>query len=662
MAAGAKGIRAGRAYVELFADDSKLVRGLRQAQRKLRAFGGSVRNIGAGLAGMGTAIVGPLLATAKVFTTVGDNLNKMSLRTGVSVESLSQLGFAAQQSGTDLATLENGVRNMQRSILDAERGLSTSVDSLKMLGLNVQQLKGLKPEDQFKLIADRIAQVPDESTQAALSMKLLGRAGTQLLPLMKNGAAGIEALQAEAERLGLTVGTDQAADAAKLGDAWGRVTSQLKAAAVQAGAALAPMLTSLASSVSKIVRKVIDFVQENQGLIVTAFKVGTAIVAAGAALIALGVGISTLGTILGGITSALTVIGSVLGFLISPIGLVIAAVTALGVVFTQTTDIGGQVVSFLVEKFNRLKDEVLAVFGGIRDAMMAGDMKLAAKILWLSLQVAWKQGIGFLEKTWIEFKRSFTSVAAEAVRAVMDIFNISVTDLVNTWSVLEKAWVEITSFLGSAWNTFTAGMMKGWNTAQNFVAKGIVQLMGLLDDSVDVDAAIADLDQQGTAKNRSIDADRDRKKGEQEQRRQERLAAIETGREQKRSALEGFLNDGQRNAVFDQQLADVNGELTAAQAELKAAIAEAAKKRAAKGDAKEGTAAETGKSGLPSFEGVGTGLGKSKASTLGTFNAAGVRGFSQGNAADRTAKATEETAKQTKKLVDKAKLSQLVFA
>jgi len=32
-------IRAGRAFVELFADDSKLVRGLKAAQAKLKAFG-----------------------------------------------------------------------------------------------------------------------------------------------------------------------------------------------------------------------------------------------------------------------------------------------------------------------------------------------------------------------------------------------------------------------------------------------------------------------------------------------------------------------------------------------------------------------------------------------------------------------------------------------
>jgi alanyl-tRNA synthetase len=36
--ANASGIRAGRAFVELFADDSKLVRGLHLAEKKLKAF------------------------------------------------------------------------------------------------------------------------------------------------------------------------------------------------------------------------------------------------------------------------------------------------------------------------------------------------------------------------------------------------------------------------------------------------------------------------------------------------------------------------------------------------------------------------------------------------------------------------------------------------
>ena len=45
----------------------------------------------------------------------------------------------------------------------------------------------------------------------------------------------------------------------------------------------------------------------------------------------------------------------------------------------------------------------------------------------------------------------------------------------------------------------------------------------------------------------------------------------------------------------------------------------------------------------------------------GTFNAAGVRGLAGGNAADRTAKATEETARNTKRILQSADRNKLRF-
>jgi hypothetical protein len=54
-------------------------------------------------------------------------------------------------------------------------------------------------------------------------------------------------------------------------------------------------------------------------------------------------------------------------------------------------------------------------------------------------------------------------------------------------------------------------------------------------------------------------------------------------------------------------------------------------------------------------------LGDQKVSTQGSFNAAGIRGLAGGNAADRTAKATEETAKNTQRLLRKADQGKLQF-
>jgi len=130
----AQGIRAGRAFVELFADDSKLVRGLRAAARKFKAFGANIRNLGLKMAGLGTAVLAPMLGAAKAFSSMGDQVAKMAKRTGLSVETLSELRFVASQTGTEFESLEMGFRRMQRSIYDAGRGMSTAVDALADLG------------------------------------------------------------------------------------------------------------------------------------------------------------------------------------------------------------------------------------------------------------------------------------------------------------------------------------------------------------------------------------------------------------------------------------------------------------------------------------------------------------------------------------------------
>jgi len=99
------GIRAGAAYVELYTKDSRMVKGLQAAEKKLKAFGEGITSIGTRLAGLGAGVVTPLIGAAKVFSDMGGDLADMSQRTGVSVEALSELGFAAEQSGSDMETL-----------------------------------------------------------------------------------------------------------------------------------------------------------------------------------------------------------------------------------------------------------------------------------------------------------------------------------------------------------------------------------------------------------------------------------------------------------------------------------------------------------------------------------------------------------------------------
>jgi hypothetical protein len=75
-----------------------------------------VRNIGLAFTAMGAGITAPLVAAAKGWARAGDELYDMAQRTGMRVEQLSALCYAAAHTGADLMSVEVAVRRMQKSI------------------------------------------------------------------------------------------------------------------------------------------------------------------------------------------------------------------------------------------------------------------------------------------------------------------------------------------------------------------------------------------------------------------------------------------------------------------------------------------------------------------------------------------------------------------
>ena len=207
-------IRAGGAFVEFSLRRKGLEQSLRAVGRRLQRFGSNIARVGTRIAGLGAAITAPFALATRTFGKVGDDLDKLSRRVGISVEALSELGFAAQQSGTDMGTLERGIRSMQRNITDLGRGLSTQKDAFGALGLTFQDLADLSPEEQFTRIAAGLAKIENATERSARAQVIFGRAGSQLLPLLQDGAAGVAALRQEARDLGLTISTDTAKIAA----------------------------------------------------------------------------------------------------------------------------------------------------------------------------------------------------------------------------------------------------------------------------------------------------------------------------------------------------------------------------------------------------------------------------------------------------------------
>jgi len=334
MAGGAGAIRAGGAFVEIFAKDGQFQQAMTRVQNKLKAVGTAMRSAGAGIMGAGMAIVSPMLAAAQQFGSVGGALFEMSQRTGVAAESLSVLRFAAEQTGTDMAGLETGIRKMQKSIFAASGGSKEAADALAMVGLTAADLQGLSADEQMGLIADGLMAIQDPGTRAAVAMAIFGKSGTSLLPMLEGGSAGLARFAAEAQRLGLVMDGDTAAKADALDDAIAALGASMRMAFIQIGSAVAPILTQVAGQLATAAAAAGAFIRENQKLVNVALAVGAGLTAIGGAIYGAGVAFGVVARTIGVASSAIRLLPA----LFTPVGLaatVAFAAVAGGIVIAR---------------------------------------------------------------------------------------------------------------------------------------------------------------------------------------------------------------------------------------------------------------------------------------------------------------------------------------
>ena len=216
----------------------------------------------------GYAVAGAAVAMAafvKQQIDVADKMGKLAQQTGTTSEFLSSMGLVASQTGTSLESIAKGVQRLAMNMNDMRRGTGEAQESFKLLNIDVTQTDGTlrNAEDVMKEVADRFAGMEDGADKTALAMRLFGRAGAELIPMLNQGAAGIEELQKKAQEMGLVISTETALQAAYLNDQ----LDLLKQSASGAGRSFAldfiPWLTEAID--------VITFAKEESGTLMAAW-------------------------------------------------------------------------------------------------------------------------------------------------------------------------------------------------------------------------------------------------------------------------------------------------------------------------------------------------------------------------------------------------------
>ncbi len=244
--------QAGAIVSKITLDRSKFSASIKAVRKQSKSLGGWVKKnsgqfkaMGLAAAAAGAAVLLVFKKMVKQYVETGDMIHKMALRTGFAAETLSELAYAADISGADITMLEKGVKKMSKTIVDASYGLETYLRVFRSLGLEIDDLMAMDPEEQFLTIGAAIAGMENQTLKTAAAVDVFGRSGTMLLPFFKEGAEGIAELRKEAHRLGIIFDEEAAAKAAKLKDAQTALTGSVKGLSIAILNDLIPVLTDV---------------------------------------------------------------------------------------------------------------------------------------------------------------------------------------------------------------------------------------------------------------------------------------------------------------------------------------------------------------------------------------------------------------------------------
>lgn len=230
-----------------------------KAQGNLQAIQASALKVTAafGLLGVATAAAFSAADGFKQAIETLDRLDDLAEKSGIAVEQLSALRFAGETAGTSVEDLAGGLRKLAANMADAAGGGKATGAAFEAIGVSVKSAEGgLRSSNEVLLeIADRFRSYQDGAGKSALATQIFGKAGEQLIPLLNQGSAGIEAQTKLARELGAVYSGDLAKSAADFNDNLKRLSLASEGAKVQL---LGSLLPALNSSIETFIRARIE--------------------------------------------------------------------------------------------------------------------------------------------------------------------------------------------------------------------------------------------------------------------------------------------------------------------------------------------------------------------------------------------------------------------
>jgi hypothetical protein len=238
---------------------------------------GPVALVGGAVAAVGGALAALTIKTASQ----GNMFDKLSQKTGVSVETLSGLQLVAAKSSMTIQDMGSAINKMQKAMF-AAAGAGDKDKLFAALDIPVEVNGRLRDTNDVLMdLADKFQSMPDGAQKSALALKVFGKAGTEMIPIMNLGRVAIEEQIARANELGIVWSTEDAKAASQLHDKMIDLKSAIHGVSEEMGKSLIPAMTDIITKITELiewVRKANENLRTFWGLVPNGLNLsGTAI-------------------------------------------------------------------------------------------------------------------------------------------------------------------------------------------------------------------------------------------------------------------------------------------------------------------------------------------------------------------------------------------------
>ena len=187
------------------------------AQFSVGFSGGISSAVQAGIGAISTVVSAVGSATGAFISGVGsvaeygNNIDKMSQKMGMSIESYQEWDAVMQHSGTSMETMKASMKTLANA---AESGS----EAFTQLGISQEEIANMSQEQLFERTISALQNVEDSTQRTYLAGKVLGRGATELGALLNTSAEDTQAMRDRVRELGGVMSEDAVKAAATYQD------------------------------------------------------------------------------------------------------------------------------------------------------------------------------------------------------------------------------------------------------------------------------------------------------------------------------------------------------------------------------------------------------------------------------------------------------------